>query len=484
MDKLKKNQEELWEKLEESTDMWARTFNAVSDMVFVMDTNHNIVKANKAFFDIFKIKPEDLLHKKCYQILHKLNEPWPGCPFEETKLDKLPHALEVDDPAIGIPLLITTSPILDEDGELIGIVHIAKDITEHKRQDEELAASKLKMESMVKSMAEGVIMIDLSGEIVVANPQAKAMMGLRLDQDISDAVLYEKLKELKLYDAFKECVTECKFTTGEASIPNDRFLRSEASPVKDSNGKIIGCVIVIRDITKEKEDDKLKTEFVSMVSHELRTPLSIIKEGVSLVIDRIPGAINEAQEKILHSAKSNIDRLARIIDDLLDMSKIESGKVQAKKETADINELIRKVAASFEPKIKKSGLELKLDIPQKKIDCDMDRDKIIQVFTNLIGNAVKFTKTGYVEISCKDKGDMVELAVIDTGIGIAPLDIPKVFSKFQQFGRVAGGGEKGTGLGLAIVKGIIDMHDEKIWVTSELGKGTTVTFTLHKHTSI
>jgi nitrogen-specific signal transduction histidine kinase len=230
-----------------------------------------------------------------------------------------------------------------------------------------------------------------------------------------------------------------------------------------------------------QELDRLKSDFISTVSHELRTPLSITKEGISLILDRIPGEINEKQEKILNTARGNIDRLARIINSLLDISKIEAGKVELKKELVDITSLIKQVVSSFESKAKEKGLELRAVFNNKeRIDLYVDADRIIQVFTNLVGNAMKFTDRGYIEISANEKNNEVECFVSDTGRGISKEDLPKVFSKFQQFGRVAGPGEKGTGLGLSIAKGIVEMHKGRIWVESELGKGSKFTFTLPK----
>jgi signal transduction histidine kinase len=231
-----------------------------------------------------------------------------------------------------------------------------------------------------------------------------------------------------------------------------------------------------------KKLDQLKSDFVSTVSHELRTPLSIIKEGVSLVIDKVPGDINEQQNKILEISKFNIDRLARIIDSLLDISKIDAGKVELKRSLINVADIAKQVAVSFEIKVREKGLELKLDVDDNAGMVYADSDRITQVFTNLVANAVKFTTSGYIAISCRPADDEIVCAVKDTGVGISKLDLPKIFDKFQQFGRLAGAGEKGTGLGLSIAKGIIDMHEGQISVESEPGKGSCFTFVLHKYT--
>ena len=230
-----------------------------------------------------------------------------------------------------------------------------------------------------------------------------------------------------------------------------------------------------------KKIDQLKSEFVSTVSHELRTPLSITKEGISLVLDRVPGSINEKQARILYTAKSNIDRLARIINNLLDISKIEAGQVELKKEKVDLGELIKQTALSFEPKVKEKKLELKINIPKSDISIYADSDRITQVLTNLIGNALKFTEKGKIEISAAQKGNGVECIISDTGIGIPRSNLDRIFEKFRQFGRTSGGGEKGTGLGLFIAKSIILMHKGRIWIESKRGEGSKFIFTVPKY---
>lgn len=264
------------------------------------------------------------------------------------------------------------------------------------------------------------------------------------------------------------------------------------SPIFNERRELIGSVHAARDISQIKKAqeelerknkelmklDQLKSEFISTVSHELRTPLSITKEGISLVVDEIPGKVNPKQKGILRTASENIDRLARIINDLLDISKIEAGKAELKKSPVDLRDLIKHVADSFSPEIKKKGLQLKVDLPQERAELNIDPDRITQVIINLVGNAVKFTEKGQVEIGLELKPDEVECSVSDSGVGIAADNLPKVFGKFQQFSRTAGGGAKGTGLGLSIVKGIVEMHGGKVRVESELGAGSKFTFSL------
>ena len=264
----------------------------------------------------------------------------------------------------------------------------------------------------------------------------------------------------------------------------EKELEAQAWGLKKTNEAIKRLYKELEEKNNElKKLDQLKSDFISTVSHELRTPLSIVKEGISLVLERIPGDINEKQQKLLTVARDNIDRLARIINELLDISKIESGKTELKKGLVNLINLIEQIVLSFKPKADEKGVGIKTNFPKKEINIYADADKIIQVFTNLLANALKFTEKGHIEISAAEKKNEVECTVADTGIGMSKSDLPKVFDKFQQFERPAGGGEKGTGLGLSIARGIIEMHNGNIWVESELGKGTKFTFTLPMHTT-
>jgi diguanylate cyclase (GGDEF)-like protein len=229
--------------------------------------------------------------------------------------------------------------------------------------------------------------------------------------------------------------------------------------------------------------DQLKSDFVSTVSHELRTPLAITKEGISLILDRILGDVNEKQHQILVTAKSNMDRLNRIINDLLDISKIEAGKLEIKMNASELNELITQVTSSFKINAEKAGLKIITELPEEPIDILMDTGRITQVLVNLIGNSMKFTEKGHIKIVLEDRVNEVLVKVEDTGKGMTPEEIQHVFDKFRQFGRQHGPGDKGTGLGMTISKQIVELHGGDMWVKSEEGNGTTCYFTIPKSTA-
>jgi len=225
-----------------------------------------------------------------------------------------------------------------------------------------------------------------------------------------------------------------------------------------------------------KKFDQLKSEFVSMVSHELRTPMAIIKGSISQLLEEAKGETKE----LLEIALRNINRLVNLINNLLDLSKIEAGKIELHREKVNIAAIIRDVCLGFQPEARRKNIEIRYRASRENIEADIDKDKIIQVFINLTNNALKFVDKGYIELSVEEQPSRIVCAVTDTGKGISREDQQKVFNKFQQFGRKSSAGVKGTGLGLSICKGLIELHGGDIWLESEEGKGAKFLFSLPK----
>jgi signal transduction histidine kinase len=237
-------------------------------------------------------------------------------------------------------------------------------------------------------------------------------------------------------------------------------------------------LVSIRDITERIVFDRLKDDFISTVSHELRTPLTSMREAISVLRDGVLGDVNEEQHDFLSLCLRNTDLLRRIVSDLLDISKIEAGRVKLKKSRIPLSEILRTAVDSFMPLAKSKRIDLKFGMSGVDVDVYVDRDRIVQVVNNLIGNAMKFTENGWVDVHMQQKGDQIECAVKDTGRGIDEEDLPHVFEKFQQFGSVVDPENRGTGLGLAISKEIVELHGGTIRVESKLNQGSTFTFTL------
>ncbi len=355
-----------------------------------------------------------------------------------------------------------------------------------------IGEEKTKCEMVLASIGDGMIVVNQDGNVMMMNHEAENMFGWELielvGRNLAENISCED--EKGGFIGYKERIMTQALSSNKTIHANAYYYRKDnakfpasvtASPIT-FEGKVIGAIGIFRDITKEKEVDRMKTDFVSTVSHEIRTPLTTIREGISQALDGILGEITDKQRDVFTIALEDSDRLKRIIDNLLDIAKIEAGKVELKKELADIVSLVKASASAFSLSAKEKGIEIRAHFSKPKIKVFVDRDRIIQVFTNLIGNSLKFTPHGYIDIFVDEKDGCVECAVSDSGKGIAKDNLTRLFSKFQQFGRVHGPGEKGTGLGLSICKGIIELHKGKIWAESEVSKGTRVNFILPQYT--
>lgn len=232
-----------------------------------------------------------------------------------------------------------------------------------------------------------------------------------------------------------------------------------------------------------KEVDRLKTQFLSTISHELRTPLNSIIGYTQLMLDGVEGELMEGQKEDLERIEKNAKHLLQLINDILDLSKIEAGKMQLNIEKVDLEDIINQVLTIVLPLKGKKNIEMIDNVKEKKIFLLADKQRIEQIFINLLSNAIKFTDEGFITIDCTTKIDATgtrwaEISVKDTGIGIAKENLEKIFEAFKQVEDASTRKHSGTGLGLSITKKLVEMHGGSIWAESEIGKGTIVAFTM------
>jgi PAS domain S-box-containing protein len=392
------------------------------------------------------------------------------------------------------------------DNKTDGAVAVFVDITERKKIAGELArANEQQYRTLIDNLPQKVFLKDRNSVYISCNENYAKDLKIKpeeiagkTDHDFFPTHLAEKYRadDKKVMESGKtENIEEEYVLIGDFLEGSQKsIINTVKVPVRDKAGRVTGLFGFFWDITERKQTeetlranealkrlDQIKSDFVSTVSHELRTPLTPIRESVCLVYDGVLGEINEKQKRSLFVGLKNIDRLSRLIDNLLDISKIEAGKIEVNKEPVNIKELVDGVVETFSTLAKTKGLELKSKIEDKAVEVYADFDKTTQVLANLVGNAMKFTAKGSVTISLEEKGEVFECMVSDTGQGLAPEDLLRIFNKFQQFGRGSDAGDKGTGLGLAISKGIIEAQGGKIGVKSKLGQGTDFTFTLQKY---
>lgn len=235
----------------------------------------------------------------------------------------------------------------------------------------------------------------------------------------------------------------------------------------------------MKKICSNNEDIRL--DFLADITQELSTPLSITREGLNLLLEKIEDKITDHEQKILLTAQGNIERLSQSLKNLLELSRIEAGKLDFKRKKLNFLEFLKEVQSSWEPKVMSRGLQWKTTVPLKEILVYANAERLHQVFHQLLDNALRFTKRGCIDITIKELEKAVECSIVDTGEGIAPEHLPKLFKKFCSFGS-PNGAVRGLGLGLAFTKAIVNLHQGKIFVKSTLGEGTTVVFTLPQYT--
>jgi len=352
-----------------------------------------------------------------------------------------------------------------------------------------LSHSREYIRNILESINSGIITIDMADRITQINKNATAMLGLpsadiigfsykaALAEDLVRRI--DKVKKRTLKDGFTIETVFDYFPAKDLKIP----LGLNSSLLLDDKFNRIGIIIVFRNMLALKELerlrqlDEMKSEFVSNVSHELRSPLSVIKSYVETILDQVDADDYQTQREFLTVVNNETDRLTALIDDLLDISRIESGKFEIELCPVALSEIIQTVSRDIENKSNRH--EIVVDIPSVLPDLSADKDKMIQVFLNLIDNAIKFSPDGgKVFIKAGVKGKMLKCDISDQGIGITRKDISRIFEKFYRVDNSDVYEIPGTGLGLSIVKHIIESHGGRISVKSKQGKGSTFTMLL------
>jgi signal transduction histidine kinase len=247
-----------------------------------------------------------------------------------------------------------------------------------------------------------------------------------------------------------------------------------SAPVRGEQGDVLGSVTIFNDVTYFKELDQMKSDFVDMVSHELRSPLSSIQQQIYTIVDGLRGEINEEQARTLGRVQDRIDGLIGMIRNLLDLSRIEAGRLIEKKEEVKLPGIIEETVELLSQEAEKKGLKFKLEMDSHLFPIHADRQGIGTVVTNLVSNAVKYNRDGgSICISAQNRGDFVEVKVADTGVGIKEENLPRIFDKFYRIRDEYTRKFIGSGLGLPLVKAIVEAHLGTITVESKPEEGTT-----------
>lgn len=340
-----------------------------------------------------------------------------------------------------------------------------------------LAMEQSRMHTIVHCMADGVLVTNRDLEVVLYNQSFTQMAGLNppppLPGPLTAYVDDDDLRQ-SIRSSLEGAAAEPGRVISQELTLSRTHLRALTAPFFGPDQEPLGTVTVLHDITSFKELDQMKSDFVNMVSHELRSPLSAIKMQHTVVLDGLAGELTDKQREILARAHAKIQGLLDLINDLLDVAKIESGGRHLEQAPLKPAEVLAEVVELLRPKAESQRVRLHLTAPPGLPPVVADRRSLEEVFTNLVANAINYSPDGGdVQIAVVSRGDRLEVSISDTGIGIEAEEIPKIFDKFYRVKSPKTRQVIGTGLGLAIVKGIIEAHRGSITVESRVGVGTT-----------
>lgn len=355
----------------------------------------------------------------------------------------------------------------------------------------QLMKEKQKVEAIVESISDGIVVMGAENRILLINKAAEKIFKIK-EKEVLKKHFLEVIKNDELFNFYNNVknenyasLTKDYLDISIKSISRINHYRALAKPITNIEGESIGVVLLLQDITKFKEVDELKSEFVASVSHELRTPITSVMMAAELLQNEIPGKVNKSQKELLKIVVEDSNRLKNLINDVLDLSRLESGKTTLDIRKNDLAKIINYVLKILGMQIKEENINIKIELKKNLPPILCDYSKISQVLTNLIINSINYkieNKVLILKIGAKAiRGNKVLVYLSDNGRGITEEDQKKIFDKFVRidtYNKNNEGTMQGAGLGLTISKSIIKSHKGDIWVESEIGKGSTFYFTL------
>ncbi len=338
----------------------------------------------------------------------------------------------------------------------------------------DISIEKTKLHTVLTNMADGVIMTDAEGRIILANQATERLFSFQ-EKDVTNKPLIEVVHDHEADEILKLCLRTSQMQTAQfESVTSKRFIRAIAVPLIDD--RLTGALLVFQDLTELRNLQTMRRELIGNISHELRTPIAGIKAMVETLRD---SAIEdkEAAMDFLTRIESEVDRLTQVVSELTELSRIETGRAELRTSPVNLNLLAEEVVAQLNPLAQRQQVTITTDLATDLPMLRADNDRIRQTLTNIVHNAIKFNHLdGKVTISTRADSESITVSVSDTGIGIAKEDLPHVFERFYKADKARPRG--GSGLGLAIAKHTVQAHGGSIWAQSEQGKGSTFSFSL------
>jgi len=472
--------------LRQTNDFLDSIIENIPDMIFIKDADElRFVRFNHAGEDLLGYKREELLGKNDFSFFTRKEAEFFVQKDRETLSSQI--ALEIAEETIhtrkkGTRILHTKKiPVMDSHGKPVYLLGISEDITEKIQTEQKLRELSMAMENAL----DGIAYLDVNKKFLSSNKAYAAMMGYTPEEMVGlnrMAMICPEDAD-KVLAAFEKMKSEGKAEVEAKVVRKDgsifyQYLMLVKNLKKD--GTFNGFYCFAKDVTERKYQESLviKADLIQMVSHELRTPIHSVKEGLSIVLEGLTGEVTPEQKEVLNISKRCVDRLVRLVNDVLAFHKLEAGVIEFRTKKENLSRIIEEIASSMRPLVENKNLILKQELQKNLPEVELDRDKIIQVLTNFIQNAIKFTLQGEITISSAIGPEGVKVSVKDTGIGIQQKDVPKLFRKFGQLESAKMIAPGGTGLGLAISKMIVERHHGKIEIESEYKKGSSFSFIL------
>lgn len=355
--------------------------------------------------------------------------------------------------------------------------HQARELQEERARNlHDLAMEQSRLRTIINCMADGVLVTNKDLEVVLHNPASLRLLDLApsganpapLTAYVADEFAVEGLRLLLEKAGTEAGLISQDFSSGKIQ------LRAVSAPVYGPAGEVLGSVTVFHDVTSLRQLDELKSGFVNMVSHELRSPLSTIMQQLTVILEGLAGDVTEKQRELLGRSSEKLRNLLDLINDLLDIARIEGGRGIQQQVPLNIGDVLTQTMEFIRPRAENQRLQLTLDLPPKLPSVLADARSMEELFTNLISNAINYSPDGgRVRVSVAVRAGSLEVSVSDDGVGIANEEIPKIFDKFYRVKHPRTRQVIGTGLGLAIVKGIVESHRGAVEVESKPGVGST-----------
>jgi two-component system phosphate regulon sensor histidine kinase PhoR len=337
-----------------------------------------------------------------------------------------------------------------------------------------LADERAQLTAVLANMADGVLIVDERDRVRLINDAASTLLDTTREQALGLSFA-QVARHHELIDFWRECRGAGSERSELLEVgPEALFWRVIVTPLEEKDPS--ACLVILQDLTELRRLQTIRQDFVGNISHELRTPLASLRALVDTLRD---GALEDAPaaQRFLDLMETEVDALTQIVQETLELSRIESGRVPLRLAPTPVNDLILPVLKRLRPQGERAGLDIGLDLREDIPPVLADRERVQQVISNLLHNAIKFTPSGgRITISAEPVGEEVTISVSDTGVGISPQDLPRVFERFYKADRARSGG--GTGLGLAIAKHIVQTHGGRIWAESVEGKGSTFSLSL------